>query len=233
LLFAKSPKKPSTVASSLSKKEKVVSAAEKEVREYIHIHTYIYLCVSAFLSNFINPFPCTHTHTNKHTNTQALQKEVAENDKEVAEFWICSRPFRAVYISTRCLRRIQSILPMLSPDYKPKGRYGKKKRLGVFHFYTNPVGGLGSREKLQAAKDIESIFYRQVKQGTVPRFMDPSQGMFWITNTLMEYIYQATFFGGGFNRDAAAIEVCVCVCIHTCVSTCVSTSHSVPHSYSC
>jgi hypothetical protein len=136
--------------------------------------------------------------------TEEEMREVGENDKEIKCFWEMNRFMRQIYISTRILRRNETVLPMLSPNYHPKRRY-RKNRNGNFHFYTNPYGGVNSLEKLVACKDIESLFYEGIKKDICPKILNPGTGLFWLCNFMLEYIYQATFFGGGFNKDPQAI----------------------------
>lgn len=131
---------------------------------------------------------------------KALSAEEDEQEKEIVAFWNMNKNFRPAYFSTRCLRRDETVLPKLSGDFHPKYRFAKKP----FDFYLNPKDGLSKQSKQISVKNMVSIYYHEFKDKTCPRVCNPSQGMFWVATLLIDYVYQATFFGGGFNKEPSA-----------------------------
>jgi len=131
------------------------------------------------------------------TKKKAKSAEEEEEEKEIVAFWHVNKNFRPAYFSTRILRREQTVLEKLSGDFHPKYRFAKKP----FNFYTNPKDGLSKLSRQMAVKNMISIYYHEFKDKTCPRVCNPSQGLFWVTTLMIDYAYQATFFGGGFNKD--------------------------------
>ena len=130
----------------------------------------------------------------------AQSEEEAEVEKEILGFWSINKNFRPAYFATRVLRRAETVLQFLAEDFRPKNRFRKK----AFDFYSNPSGGLSSLSKQIAIKNILSIYYDQYRDAPCPRISNPSHGLFWVCNFLLDYVYQATFYGGGFNKDPSA-----------------------------
>ena len=42
--------------------------------------------------------------------------------------------------------------------------------------------------------------------GMCPRYLNPDKGLFWACVYVIDYIYQATFYGGGFSTDEGVNE---------------------------
>lgn len=125
-----------------------------------------------------------------HSQKKKQESNLINNiDKEVEKFWEMKRHFQQMYIVLRPLRHSASI-----KDYYPRGYYPPIKS---FALNTVPKSTNFLPIK-QVCDECESARYYSDEHFT-SRILDPSAGLYWIAVSIVEYLYQKTIKGEGFN----------------------------------
>lgn len=125
-----------------------------------------------------------------HIEKKKKETNIYENvDKEFEKFWEMKKYFKQMYIVLRPLRRSK-----ITKDYYPRGYYPPIKG-----YVINTVPKSSSFMPMkQACDECESSRYYSDEHFT-SRILDPSQGLYWIAVNIIEYLYQKTMKGEGFN----------------------------------
>lgn len=126
----------------------------------------------------------------------AAQSEGSTDDvKESQGCWRLRKVYRPAFMCTRYFRKKVTINEYLNENYKPKKLFVKKP----YDFYV--AHGLSQISLTRAMKRIDSMAFYSDALGICPRYLNPSKGLFWVVVYMLDYIYQATFYGGGFSTD--------------------------------
>ena len=99
---------------------------------------------------------------------------------------------------TRSMRSNVHFPSYFQRDYKIKFMFAKKP----FDFYA--AQGISERELSQAVKTMESITHHSYKVGYQATYLNPSKALFWVVLHILDYLYQTTFYGGGFSKETGS-----------------------------
>jgi hypothetical protein len=125
-----------------------------------------------------------------HIKKKKQETNVYENvDKEVEKFWEMKKYFKQLYIVFRPLRHSKSI-----KDFYPRGYYPPIKGFTL----STVLQSTSFLPMKQVCDECESGRYYSDEYFT-SRILDPSQGLYWIAVSIVEYLYQKTIKGEGFN----------------------------------
>jgi len=125
-----------------------------------------------------------------HIKKKKQETNVYENaDKEVEKFWEMKKYFKQLYIVFRPLRHSKSI-----KDFYPRGYYPPIKGFTL----STVLQSTSFLPMKQVCDECESGRYYSDEYFT-SRILDPSQGLYWIAVNIVEYLYQKTIKGEGFN----------------------------------
>ena len=115
--------------------------------------------------------------------------------KESQGCWRLRKVYRPAFMCTRFFRKKVFIRRYFSENFKPKKLFIK----APYDFYA--AKGLSQISLARAMKRIDSVAFHSDIMGICPRYLNPSKGLFWLIVNILDYIYQATFYGGGFSKD--------------------------------
>lgn len=119
----------------------------------------------------------------------------SDDVKESNGCWRLRKYYRPAFMSTRFFRKGVHVNHNLSAHNLPKKMFTKTP----YDFYS--AKGLSLMPLSRALKTIDSIVYYSDDMGMCPRYLNPDKGLFWGCVYVIDYIYQATFYGGGFSTD--------------------------------
>ncbi len=125
----------------------------------------------------------------------AATDETSDDVKESNGCWRLRKYYRPAFMSTRYFRKRVTTNENLSIHNTPKRVFTK----APYDFYS--AKGLSLISLSKALKIIDSVVYYSDDMYMCPRYLNPDKGLFWACVYIIEYIYQATFYGGGFSTD--------------------------------
>ena len=125
----------------------------------------------------------------------AQPKGGTDDVKESQGCWRLRKVYRPAFMCTRFFRKKVFIRRYFSENFKPKKLFIK----APYDFYA--AKGLSQISLARAMKRIDSVAFHSDIMGICPRYLNPSKGLFWLIVNILDYIYQATFYGGGFSKD--------------------------------
>jgi len=120
--------------------------------------------------------------------------EVSLGEEEVSEirhFYALKKEFRQCYLATRTLRTNIDSRTYFDRDFKPA-------KLPSYDFYAT---GLSEKNLSVCVGEIESLIFHNYANLVCPRHLNPTQGLYWCAQFILEFLHQETFSGGGFDNS--------------------------------